>query len=169
MTLAALGLVAVVALALGVREYRSWEESHAEAAFGAARRDFTAQKLDAAAQGFRRVTSDWPRTSHGQLALVYLGNTYAELGKTREAEDAFQQVLRRVPTISCVRSRITIWAFSRSRRATRRAPPPNSVPPPQRTVRYGASRGSRASAAEQQFVEAMARGCRRSASSAPSP
>ena len=93
-TLAALGLVAVVALALGVREYRSWEESHAEAAFGAARRDFTAQKLDAAAQGFRRVTSDWPRTSHGRLALVYLGNTYAELGKTKEAEDAFQQVLQ---------------------------------------------------------------------------
>ena len=93
-TLAALGLVAVVALALGVRWYRSWEEGKAEAAFGAARRDFTAQRFDSAAEGFRRVTSNWPRTSHGRLAFVYLGNSYAELGKTKEAQDAFQQALQ---------------------------------------------------------------------------
>jgi predicted negative regulator of RcsB-dependent stress response len=93
-TFAVLGIVAVVAVALGVRWYRSWQESNAEAAFGAARRDFTAQKFDSAVAGFRRVTSTWPGTSHGHLAFVYLGNSYVELGKTKEAEDAFQQALQ---------------------------------------------------------------------------
>jgi tetratricopeptide (TPR) repeat protein len=93
-TFAALGLLAVVGLALGVRWYHSWEESKAEAAFGAARRDFTAQKFQPAAEGFRRVIGNWPETSHGHLAFVYLGNSYAELGKTKEAEEAFQQALQ---------------------------------------------------------------------------
>jgi len=94
-TLAVLGIVAVVALALGVRWYRSSQESNAEAAFGAARLDFTAQKFDSAAQGFGRVAANWPDTSHGRLALLYLGNSYAELGKTKEAEEAFEQALQR--------------------------------------------------------------------------
>src|SRR5206468_8968264 len=80
--------------ALGVRWYRSWQESNAEAAFGAARRDFAAQKFDSAAAGFQRVVSTWPATSHGQLAFIYLGNCYAGLGKTKEAEDAFRQALQ---------------------------------------------------------------------------
>jgi tetratricopeptide (TPR) repeat protein len=96
-TFAVLGLVAVVALAVGVRWYRSWEEGQAEAAFGAARRDFVVQKLDLAAKGFERVTTNWPRTPYGRLAFVYLGNSYAELGKTKEAEEAFQQALRNDP------------------------------------------------------------------------
>jgi tetratricopeptide (TPR) repeat protein len=93
-TFVALGIAAVVGVALGVRWYRSWQESNAEAAFGAARRDFAAQRLDSAAEGFRRVITTWPGTSHGRLAFVYLGNSYAELGKTKEAEDAFQQALQ---------------------------------------------------------------------------
>jgi tetratricopeptide (TPR) repeat protein len=92
-TLAVLGLLAVTALALGVRWYRSWQESSAEAAFGAARRDYTAQKLDTAAEAFRKVAERWPRASYGRLALVYVGNCYAELGKTAEASAAFQQAL----------------------------------------------------------------------------
>jgi hypothetical protein len=93
-TLAVLGIAVVVGIALGVRWYRSWQESNAEAAFGAARHDFTELKFDSAAEGFRRVVSTWPATSHGHLALVYLGNSYAELGKTKEAEDAFRQALQ---------------------------------------------------------------------------
>lgn len=93
MTLAVLGLIAITALALGVRGYRSWQASNAETAFGAARRDYTAQKFEAAAESFRNVGATWPTTAYGQLALVYLGNCYAELGKTKEAEDAFTEAL----------------------------------------------------------------------------
>jgi predicted negative regulator of RcsB-dependent stress response len=94
-TLAVLALIALTAVALGVRWYRSWQESNAEAAFGAARRDYTAQKFEAAAQGFHEVGTTWPGTAYGQLALVYVGNCYAELGKTKEAKDAFTQALGR--------------------------------------------------------------------------
>jgi tetratricopeptide (TPR) repeat protein len=93
-TFGVLGVAAVVGVALGVRSYRSWRETSAEAAFGAARRDYAAQRLDSAAEGFRRVVTTWPGTFHGRLAFVYLGNSYAELGKTKEAEDAFQQALQ---------------------------------------------------------------------------
>jgi predicted negative regulator of RcsB-dependent stress response len=91
---AVLGLVAVVGAALGVRQYRSWQESKAEAAFGGARRDFAARNFETAAAGFKRVASNWPGTSHGRLAFLYLGNSYAELGRIPDAEDAFQQALR---------------------------------------------------------------------------
>lgn len=92
-TIAVLGIVAVTALALGVRTYRNWKESAAEAAFGAARKDFAATRYDTAAKGFETVASTWPSTAHGQLALVYLGNSYADLGKRKEAEDAFTRAL----------------------------------------------------------------------------
>lgn len=88
---AVLGIIAIVALALGVRWYRSWQESQAESAFSTARRDFAAQKFDSAAQAFTRVVDHWPRTLYGRLALVYLGNSYAELGKTKDAERVFEQ------------------------------------------------------------------------------
>ncbi|MGH7896615.1 MAG: tetratricopeptide repeat protein [Candidatus Binatia bacterium] len=88
-TVAALALVVLVALTLGIRWYRSAQAEHAAVAFGAAHRDFRAQKFDAAATGFARVSSAWPRTAYGELARLYLGNSYAELGKTAEAEAAF--------------------------------------------------------------------------------
>jgi tetratricopeptide (TPR) repeat protein len=94
-TMVVVGLVAITALALGVRTYRGWKESQAEAAFGAARRDFTASRYDTAAKGFEKVAATWPSTAHGQLALVYLGNSYADLGKRKEAEEAFARVLER--------------------------------------------------------------------------
>jgi len=94
-TLAVIGLLAIVALVLGIRWYRSWQESAAETAFGAARRDYSAQHLDAAAVAFRKVADAWPGTSYGRLALVYVGNSYAELGKTAEATAAFQEALTR--------------------------------------------------------------------------
>jgi len=92
-TLAVFGLLAITAVALGVRWYRSLQESNAEAAFGAARRDYTAQKFEAAAQSFQKVGTTWPATAYGHLALVYVGNCYAELGKTKEAENAFAQAV----------------------------------------------------------------------------
>jgi len=95
LTAAVLGLVAVTALALGVRWYRGAQNARAEAAFGAARLDFAAQRLDAAAGAFSRVVSAWPSTPSARLALVYLGNSYAELGKTKEAEETFRQALAR--------------------------------------------------------------------------
>lgn len=94
-TLIVLALVAATALALGVRWYRSSQEAKAEAAFGAARRDFAAQRLEGAATGFSRVSTTWPNTRYGRLALVYLGNAEAALGKTKEAEEAFRQALAR--------------------------------------------------------------------------
>lgn len=93
LTLAVLGVGALAAAALGVRAYRGWQEHDAEAAFGAARRDFSAQKFDTASGAFARVGATWPSTLHGRLALVYLGNSYAELGKNREAAEAFRQAL----------------------------------------------------------------------------
>jgi tetratricopeptide (TPR) repeat protein len=92
-TFAALGLALLMVLALGVRWYRGWQQDKAEAAFGAARRDFAAQKFDTAATGFERVSHEWPNTSFGPLALVYLGNSYAELDKRKEAEQAFRDAL----------------------------------------------------------------------------
>ena len=90
---AAVGIAAVIALALGVRWYRGWQDEKAEAAFGAARRDFAEQHFDTAVKGFERVASEWRGTHFGTLALAYEGNSYAELGKTKEAEAAFRAVL----------------------------------------------------------------------------
>ena len=89
----AVGLVALVASSLGVRAYRGWQQDKAEAAFGAARRDYSAQKYDNAVGGFQRVSREWPSTTFGRLALVYDGNCHAELGKTKEAEQAFRAAL----------------------------------------------------------------------------
>jgi hypothetical protein len=90
---AAVALAAVIALALGVRWYRGWQDEKAEAAFGAARHDFVEQHFDTAVKGFERVATEWGGTRFGTLALVYEGNSYAELGKTKEAEAAFRSVL----------------------------------------------------------------------------
>jgi predicted negative regulator of RcsB-dependent stress response len=86
-------LVAATGLALGIRWHRSSQEAKAEAAFGAARRDFAAQRLETAATGFSRVSKSWPNTRYGRLALIYLGNSQAGLGKTKEAESAFRESL----------------------------------------------------------------------------
>lgn len=94
-TVAVLGVVALIGVVLGIRWYRGWQGSHAEAAFGAARRDFTAQKYEPAANAFAHVSSTWPRTAYGELALLYLGNSYIQLGKMAEADAAFAQVLVR--------------------------------------------------------------------------
>src|ERR1051325_4951507 len=86
-TLAVLGVIAIIAVALGVRWYRSWQESNAEAAFGAARRDYGAQKFEAAAQSFQKVGTTWPRTECGRWALFSGDTAYAELGKKKGGED----------------------------------------------------------------------------------
>lgn len=92
-TIAVLGFLAVSAVVFGFRTYASWQEQRAEAAFGAARKDFAARRFDTAANGFVKVSSQWPRTMYGRLALVYLGNSYAELGKADDAERAFRASL----------------------------------------------------------------------------
>src|ERR1044072_3250039 len=92
-TITVLAMIAVAALALGVRGYRNWRESQAEIAFGAARRDYAATRFDTAATGFAKVAAEWPSTTHGQLALVYLGNSYASLDKRKDAEEAFGRAL----------------------------------------------------------------------------
>lgn len=90
---AAGALALVIALALGARWYRGWQDAKAESAFGAASHDFAEQHFDTAVKGFERVATDWQGTRFGTLALVYEGNSYAELGKTKEAEGAFRAVL----------------------------------------------------------------------------
>jgi predicted negative regulator of RcsB-dependent stress response len=94
-TLAAVGALVILAIALGARWYRDRQAVEADAAFGAASRDFAAQKFDTAAKGFVRVASTWPNTASGRLALVYLADAYAELGKAQEAEQAYRQALER--------------------------------------------------------------------------
>jgi tetratricopeptide (TPR) repeat protein len=93
LTVAVLFIVGVVALALGIRWYRSWQAGKAEAAFGAARLELAAQRLPAAAERFARVNAEWPGTPYGELALIYLANCNAELGKDKEAADAYGQTL----------------------------------------------------------------------------
>jgi len=90
---AVLGVLAVAAAVAGARGYQGWQESQAENAFGAARRDYAAQRFETAAKGYERVATTWPSTTHGHLALVYLGNSYSELGKTKEAQDAFAKAI----------------------------------------------------------------------------
>jgi len=90
---AALAIAVVMVLTLGVRWYRGWQHDKAEAAFGAARRDFSAARYETAVTGFERVSREWPGTTFGPLALAYKGNCYAELGKPKEAEAAFRAAL----------------------------------------------------------------------------
>ena len=92
-TIAVLGVLAVSMVVFGVRTYRGWQEERAEVSFSAARKDFEVKHFDTAANGFVKVTAQWPGTTYGQMALVYLGNSYAELGKTEEAERAFRDSL----------------------------------------------------------------------------
>jgi tetratricopeptide (TPR) repeat protein len=89
LTMAVLGLVVLLAIVLGIRWYRASQVSQAGVAFATAQREFKAQKFDAAAAAFARVSSTWPGTAYGELARLYVGNSYAELGKTAEAQAAF--------------------------------------------------------------------------------
>jgi tetratricopeptide (TPR) repeat protein len=93
LTGAVLAVVGIGTLALGARWYRAWQFGKAEAAFGAARLELAAQRLPTAAERFERVSAEWPSSPYGKLALVYLGNCYAELGKDAEARDAYAKAL----------------------------------------------------------------------------
>lgn len=93
LAIAVVAVVAVGAVAFGIRTYQGWQEARAETAFGAARKDFAARRFDTAASGFGKVSTQWPGTTYGRLALVFLGNSYAELGKADEAERAFRSSL----------------------------------------------------------------------------
>lgn len=93
LTIAVLALVGIGAIALGIRWHRSWQLGKAEAAFGAARLELAAQRLPTAAERFAKVGAEWPGTRYGELALVYTGNCYAELGKDNEASSAYERAL----------------------------------------------------------------------------
>jgi hypothetical protein len=93
LTLAVLAVLGIAALALGIRWYRSWQLGKAEAAFGAARLELAAQRLPTAAERFAKVSADWSGTPFGELALIYLANCNAELGKDQEAADAYARAL----------------------------------------------------------------------------
>jgi predicted negative regulator of RcsB-dependent stress response len=92
-TIAVIGAVVVAAIVFGIRTYRGWQESAAEAAFSAARSDFAARRFEPAANGFVKVTKQWPGTMYGRLAVVLLGSSYAELGKSEDAERTFRSSL----------------------------------------------------------------------------
>jgi hypothetical protein len=93
LTIAGLALVAVVGLALGVRAYRGWQQSKAEDAFAQAYEEFVAGHLDGAVAAFSTINARWPRTQYAQLSLLYLANSYSDLGKDSDAEIAFSQLL----------------------------------------------------------------------------
>jgi tetratricopeptide (TPR) repeat protein len=93
LTAAVLAVVGIGTLALGARWYRAWQFGKAETAFGAARLELAAQRLPTAAERFERVSAEWPSSAYGKLALLYLGNCYAELGKDAEARDAYAKAL----------------------------------------------------------------------------
>ena len=94
-TIGVIAGLGILAVALGVRWYRERQVVEADAAFGAASRDFAAQKFETAAAGFARVAATWQDTQSGRLSLMYLGNSYAELGKSQDAERAYRQGLAR--------------------------------------------------------------------------
>src|SRR5262245_44912557 len=77
-TIASIAIAVVLVLVFGVRWYRGWQHDKAEAAFGAARRDFSAARFETAVTGFDRVSREFPGTAFGPLALAYKGNCYAE-------------------------------------------------------------------------------------------
>ncbi len=94
-TFAVLALVALVGAALGVRAYRGWQLARAEEALGRAYREMTENRLDRAAEGFTAVASGWPSTPPGELALLYLGNCEADLGRDEEAKASFTGLIGR--------------------------------------------------------------------------
>lgn len=96
-TAAVLAVVTLIAVALGVRQYRASQRAGAEEAFATAYRSFADGKFEAAAGEFRRVHEDWPSTDAAHLARVFEGNAYAELGKKAEAQEAFRSVLGTEP------------------------------------------------------------------------
>lgn len=92
-TIVVLALVGVVAVALGIRGYRSWQLGRAVQSFGRAYQEFAADHLERAADGFTAVASAWPGTPQGELALLYLGNCYADLRNDSAAKAAFTDLL----------------------------------------------------------------------------
>jgi hypothetical protein len=100
-TLIALGgFVVLVAVVLGVRGYRSWQNEGAAAAFREAFRAYAAEDLAKARQGFQSVSDRWGGT-WGNLALVYLGDTASRSHDAAAARGAFEKALAstREPTI----------------------------------------------------------------------
>ncbi len=93
MTIAAAALAVVVTGAFGLRGYRQWQASKAQAAFRTAHAGFVAGKLESAATALAEVQRSWPRTPYGRLAGVYVGSAYAELGKSAEARAAFEATI----------------------------------------------------------------------------
>ncbi len=92
-TIAVIGGLVVAAVVFGIRTYKGWQEDRAEASFSAARRDFGIHRYDTAATGFAKVAAQYAGTRSGRLALVFLGNSYAELGKDDDATKAFRDAL----------------------------------------------------------------------------
>src|SRR5687767_12382226 len=76
-TAAVLAVVMLVALALGVRQYRTWQRAGAEEAFAVAYRSYADGKFEQAAGEFRGVHEQWPSTEPAGLARVFEGNAYA--------------------------------------------------------------------------------------------
>ncbi|MGH9891437.1 MAG: tetratricopeptide repeat protein [bacterium] len=91
-TLGTLGIVLLVALALGVRTYRDWQAESSREAFADAYRRFAAGELERAVEGFRYVRANWSNTPSGELAAIYAGSALIELGKLDDARVAFGEV-----------------------------------------------------------------------------
>ena len=58
---------------------------------------YVTREFDAAAQAFRKVTTDWPDSRKAPDALVKVGFTQAAQGKTGEARATLEEVTRRFP------------------------------------------------------------------------
>jgi predicted negative regulator of RcsB-dependent stress response len=93
-TLLAIGaFVALVAIVIGVRGYRSWRDGQAAAAFRDAFRAYAAEDLVEARKGFETVSEDWRGGLWGNLALVYLGDAALKTKDAAGAQAAFEQAL----------------------------------------------------------------------------
>jgi hypothetical protein len=94
------GFVVLIAVVLGVRGYRSWQNDRAAEAFREAFRAYAAEDLTKARQGFEAVSERWGG-NWGGLALVYLGDTASQSHDAAAARSAFERALAatREPTL----------------------------------------------------------------------
>jgi len=87
--LAAAAIVLVALLAVGVRVAREWQDDAAREAWSTAQRMLAQGELEKAAKAFETVHQEHKGSPQAEIALLQVGNLWAELGKNDEARTAF--------------------------------------------------------------------------------
>lgn len=91
--LGAVGLLALVLIAAGVRLYLAQRDGAIAESFYQATRALEHKDYSSATAQFTRVSQDYPGSSLGRLALFYVGNAYLAQDQFAKARDALQEYL----------------------------------------------------------------------------